>query len=152
VLTIGSSTSLAYQLKLPVTNHLSQNGRALSREKFYVPGSVLAVKLNTDDPINWGEPDAVDVMFTTNDPAFDLAADATSAGLGRVAWYDSKTPLRSGWAWGQEHLEGGVAIARAKVGKGTLILYGPEVLFRGQPHGTFKLLFNGIFEAAGREP
>jgi hypothetical protein len=25
------------------------------------------------------------------------------------------------------------------------VLYGPEILFRAQPHGTFKLLFNGIF-------
>jgi hypothetical protein len=29
-----------------------------------------------------------------------------------------------------------VAIAEAKVGKGQLFLFGPEVLFRGQPHGT----------------
>jgi hypothetical protein len=24
-------------------------------------------------------------------------------------------------------------------------LLGPEVTFRGQPHGTFKLLFNGVY-------
>ena len=62
---------------------------------------------------------------------------------------DTKTPLRSGWAWGQEHLEGGVAIAEAKVGKGKLALFGPQILFRGQPHGTFKFLFNGIVQARG---
>lgn len=33
----------------------------------------------------------------------------------------------------------------ANVGKGKLFLYGPEVTFRGQPHGTFKLFFNGIY-------
>ncbi len=32
----------------------------------------------------------------------------------------------------------------APVGKGKLFLYGPEVTFRAQPHGTFKLFFNGI--------
>jgi hypothetical protein len=68
-----------------------------------------------------------------------------------VAWFDSKTPLRSGWAWGQEHLEGGVAVAEARVGKGTLVLFGPEILFRAQPHGTFKFLFNGIVQSCVRE-
>jgi hypothetical protein len=53
--------------------------------------------------------------------------------------------LRSGWAWGQTYLEGGVAIAEATVGRGTLVLLGPEVTFRAQPHGTFKFLFNGIY-------
>jgi hypothetical protein len=68
-----------------------------------------------------------------------------------VAWYDSKTPLRSGWAWGQEHLQGGTAIVEAKVGPGKLVVFGPQVLFRGQPHGTFKLFFNGIAQAGVKE-
>ena len=55
------------------------------------------------------------------------------------------SPLRSGWAWGQHYLEDGVAVAEAEVGKGKLLLFGPEITFRGQPHGTFKFLFNGIY-------
>jgi hypothetical protein len=38
-----------------------------------------------------------------------------------------------------------MAVVEAPVGKGKLVLYGPEILFRAQPHGTFKLFFNGIF-------
>ena len=38
-----------------------------------------------------------------------------------------------------------VAVAEAKVGEGKLFLYGPEVTFRAQPHGTFKLFFNGLY-------
>nr|MBA3891321.1 hypothetical protein [Gemmatimonadaceae bacterium] len=53
-------------------------------------------------------------------------------------------PLRSGWAWGQHYLEGGIAAAEARIGQGRLLLYGPEVLFRAQPHGTFKLVFNAL--------
>jgi len=26
-----------------------------------------------------------------------------------------------------------------------VLLFGPEITFRAQPHGTFKLLFNGIY-------
>jgi hypothetical protein len=33
----------------------------------------------------------------------------------------------------------------ARVGKGKVFLIGPEITFRAQPHGTFKLLFNGVF-------
>ena len=53
--------------------------------------------------------------------------------------------LRSGWAWGQHYIEGGVSVAEATVGQGHLMLFGPEIAFRGQPHGTFKFLFNGIY-------
>ena len=74
------------------------------------------------------------------------AADGCEArGLTPIAWFDSPTPLRSGWAWGQAQLQGGVAIAEATVGQGTLVLFGPEITFRAQPHGTFKFLFNGIY-------
>jgi hypothetical protein len=41
-------------------------------------------------------------------------------------------------------LEGGIVAAEARVGKGTLYLYCPEITFRAQPHGTFKFLFNAI--------
>ena len=36
----------------------------------------------------------------------------------------------------------------AKMGKGTVVLYGAEILQRAQPHGTFKLLFNAIYQSA----
>ena len=62
-----------------------------------------------------------------------------------IAWFDSKTPLRSGWAWGQEYLENGVIAVDAQVGKGRALLFGAEILQRAQPHATFKLLFNGIY-------
>ena len=35
----------------------------------------------------------------------------------------------------------------ARVGQGRLALFGPHILYRGQPHGTFKFLFNGIVQA-----
>jgi hypothetical protein len=62
-----------------------------------------------------------------------------------VAWFDSRAPLRSGWAWGQHYLAGGTAAVEAPLGKGKVILFGPEITFRAQPHGTFKFLFNSIY-------
>jgi hypothetical protein len=148
VLAIGSSTNLATHLKLPIADHLVADAggkKKLGREAFYVPGSVLRVRVDTAHPLAWGLPADLDVMFSAS-PTFRLPpGDAAPA---RVAWFAGKAPLRSGWAWGQERLDGGVAVAEAKVGDGRLVLYGPQVLFRGQPHGTFKLFFNGIHRAA----
>jgi hypothetical protein len=58
--------------------------------------------------------------------------------------FDTATPLHSGWAWGQQYLNGGVLALEAPLGKGRVVLFGPEILQRAQPHGTFKLLFNAL--------
>jgi hypothetical protein len=73
-----------------------------------------------------------------------LDPDAELKGVRPIAWLENGTPLRSGWAWGQNYLDGGVAMAEAKYGQGTVYLYGPEITFRAQPAATFKLLFNAI--------
>jgi hypothetical protein len=150
IVTIGSSTALAYMLGLPVSNYLVERSptgeeKVLSADKFYVPGSVLQVAVDSTLPVAAGSPGRVDVLFD-NSPVFRLAPDAITRGVRPVAWFDSATPLRSGWAWGQNYLEGGVAMAEAKVGRGKLFLFGPEVLFRAQPHGTFRFLFNALLD------
>jgi hypothetical protein len=150
ILAIGSATELASSLGLPVESALRDSaGRELQRAEYYVPGSILRARLDDTHPLAHGMPRYAD-MFFDNSPSFRLAAGATQQGIRRVAWFDSATPLRSGWAWGQRHLRDAAAIVEAPVGQGTLILYGPEVLFRAQPHGTFKLLFNGIHYGGAR--
>ena len=130
-------------------NHLAErqpNGaeRRLGNEKFYVPGSVLQVAVDNANPLAWGIGEKVDVFFD-NSPTFRMEPDAALKNVKAVAWFDSPTPLRSGWAWGQNYLEGGAAVVEASVGKGKVFLFGPEVTFRAQPHGTFKFVFNGIY-------
>ena len=149
IITIGNATSLAYEVGLPVENHLTERtplGEVLNLtgEQYYVPGSILQTDVDTTNILATGLPAKLDVFFD-NSPVFRLKPDAQLRGVQPVAWFGSNKPLRSGWAWGQNYLEGGVAVASAKVGKGNLYLFGPEILFRGQPHGTFKFLFNGIY-------
>lgn len=152
IVAIGNSaTNIAAGLQLPVENHLTENGAALPRTKFYIPGSVLSVKVDNTQPIGFGIPDHVDAFFDAS-PVFKLGPDAASKGVKAIAWFDSKTPLRSGWAWGQEYLNGGVAAIDATVGKGRVLMFGPQIVQRAQPHGTFKFLFNGIMEAAMQPP
>jgi hypothetical protein len=150
VITIGGSTALAYHLGLPIENQLAEhtaNGEPeeLPREKYYIPGSLLEVRVDSTAPIASGMPSRAIVMFD-NSPVFRIKPAGALAGIRPVAWFDSASPLRSGWAWGQQYLEGGIAAATAPVGEGMLHLLGPEVLFRAQPHGTFKLVFNALYE------
>ena len=144
VLAIGSATDLAFQLGLPITNALADSsGRPLPRNRFYVPGSILRLRVDTTAALAQGVRAATDFYFD-NAPAFTLLPGASARGVRRIAWIDEPTPLRSGWAWGQKYLNGVTEVLQAPVGKGMLVLYGPDPYFRSQPHGTFKLLFNGL--------
>lgn len=150
VVTIGTSTNLAYHLGLPVKNALvemtpSGLTRPLPSEKYYVPGSILRVSTDSTQSATWGMPTRADVYFDAS-PVFRLAPDAVAAGRVRpLAWFADAKPLRSGWAWGQAYLQDGVTAFMAPVGAGKLFAFGPEITFRAQAHGTFKLLFNQLY-------
>ncbi|MBV9612657.1 MAG: peptidase, partial [Acidobacteriaceae bacterium] len=155
LISIGSSTSVAQYLNLPVTSALVEHTadgreRPLPPEKFYVPGSLLTATLDNKNPLAFGMPEKVDVFFD-NSPAFRLKPDAALSGASAVAWFPNAKPLHSGWAWGEQYLDGAVAVAEATLGAGKIFLLGPEVAFRGQPHATFKFLFNGVYYGGARE-
>jgi hypothetical protein len=143
-----AAMNLARQLKLPVESHLVENGEQVPASKYFVPGSVLTAKIDTSHPLAAGMKERTDFFFD-NSPVFKLGAGAEAAGIRAFARFDSPTPLRSGWAWGQKYLEGGLVAIEAPLGKGRVILYGPEILQRAQPHGTFKLLFNALLPVTG---
>jgi hypothetical protein len=150
VITIGSSANLAYHLNLPVKNALVEmvagKEKALPGEKFYIPGSVMQVDVDNNYAPNWGMNNKADVYFSAS-PVFKLAPEAIAQKeVTPLAWYASATTLRSGWAFGQAYLQDGVAAFEANVGKGKLYVYGPEITFRGQTHGTYKMLFNQLYK------
>lgn len=150
IITIGTSANLAYHLNLPIANALVEvvNGkeRELPGEKFYIPGSVMQVAVDDKAEANWGMTPKADVYFTAS-PVFKLSAEAIAHGkLIPLAWYPSDKTLRSGWAFGQIYLQNGIAAFQAKVGKGNLYVYGPEVTFRGQTHHTYKMVFNQLYK------
>jgi hypothetical protein len=154
IITIGSSTNLAYHLGLPVKNALTEvtssgQERPLPGEKYYIPGSVLRVNIDSTQQATWGLPTKTDVYFDAS-PVFNIAPDAIATGKVKpLAWFDSGKPLRSGWAWGQAYLKDGVAAFMAPIGAGKLYAFGPEITFRAQAQGTFKFLFNQLYETDG---
>lgn len=149
VITIGTSANLAYHLKLPVWNALTEittdgQKKDLPSNKYYIPGSILRVQIDTTLAANYGFGSEVDVYFDRS-PVFHIATDAISSGtIKPLAWF-GENPLRSGWAWGQSYLHNGIAAFEAQVGRGTLLTFGPEITFRAQAHGTFRWLFNQLY-------
>lgn len=141
---IGSSAALAYHADLPVENHLMVDGRPLTREEYFTPGSVLDMKVEHGSPLTHGIGDRSNVLFS-HSPTFSLRPGAEAQGVRRIGWFDSANPLRSGWAWGERYLEDGVGALEADYGEGKIFIFGPKITFRAQPHGTFGFLFNGIY-------
>jgi len=150
VIAVGSSSALGYYAGLPMRNHLVENGRPLTREQYYTPGSVHSLKLEHVSPLTHGLGERLDVMIS-HSPLFDLEAGAEAQGVKQIGWFDTERPLRSGWAWGQERMQGGTALIEAPLGKGKLFLFSPKITFRAQSHAAFPLLFNGIFYGSAQE-
>ncbi len=120
----------------------------LPGEKYYIPGSILRVSVDSTDQSAWGMNGMADVYFDAS-PVFNIAPDANSKGIVKpIAWFPNNKPLRSGWAWGQSYLQDGVAAFVATIGQGKLYAFGPEITFRAQTHGTFKFLFNELYTPA----
>ena len=141
----GSSNFAITRLNLPVVNVLAGEASGPKVLQFYAPGSIFGVVLGgvegPKSPITLGVPDSLKIYFE-NSAAFTVVAPARA-----LATYPTE-PLRSGYARFQERLQGKAALVEAPVGSGRVILFGFRPQFRGQTHGTFKLLFNAVLLAA----
>lgn len=149
IITIGNATGLVYLLDLPVRNALTtQNTKgettSLSPNEYYVPGSILTAVVDNKQPENSGMGQTADVVFN-NSNVFSLNPDAVKNGVRPLAWFGQDKPLKSGWAWGQSWLKDGVVAFAAPVGNGVFYAYSPQITFRAQPYGTFRMLFNQLY-------
>jgi hypothetical protein len=149
IITIGSGTNLAYHLNLPVKSALVKTDKdgkeiPLRQTEFYIPGSLVVADIDTLAPANRGMPSKSHFYFDQS-PVFKFAEGADLKGVRKLVWFSSEKPLSSGWAMGQGILKDCIAAFEAPVGKGKLYAFGPEITFRSQPHGTFKLLFNQLY-------
>ncbi|HEY0968847.1 MAG TPA: M14 metallopeptidase family protein [Opitutaceae bacterium] len=149
VVAVGSAASIGQSMGLPVVDHLVEKGpdgveRRLAAEKFYIPGSVLHASFDNTVPLAYGMP-SKGYIFFDDSPVFNRPADTSTVHASKVAWFEGKQALYSGWAVGQEYLDGGELATEASVGAGKLVLLGLEATFRATPHGTYKLFFNGLY-------
>ncbi|PSQ95158.1 MAG: peptidase M14 [Bacteroidetes bacterium SW_9_63_38] len=131
--------------------------RGLPTESLSVPGSLLRTVINTEHPLGYGLPDTVAASFMQS-RAFEPVQQrharegggeaSSSLPVEVVARYAEDDLLMSGWARGaKRHIGGMAAVMRVQEGKGNVVLFGARPQFRGQPRGTFKLLFNAVHAA-----
>ena len=133
------------EFKLPVTNVLKE----LKSSEFFIPGSLIRTDIMTDHPLAFGMQPQVAASFD-NGRAFKVNAGAE--GIEEVARYASKDLLMSGWAMGEDkYLANTSAMLNVNYGNGDLVLFGFGPQFRGQPRGTYKLIFNSIYMGAEKK-
>ncbi|MFN2327148.1 MAG: hypothetical protein ABR551_14885 [Gemmatimonadales bacterium] len=125
---------------LPLRNTV----RGVRSQDFFIPGTLLRVHTRPDHPLAFGMEREAVAMFNSSQ-ALELTAPS-AAGVEVFAEYAADNFLLSGWELGgATYLAGKVAGARVRVGRGSVVTYGFRPGWRGQPHNTFKLLFNPLF-------
>ena len=137
-----ASTFAIDQLKLPVRNVTA----GLGRQDFFVGGSLLQVTADATQRVMAGMPDKAAVFFD-NGPVFETLAEFKGAVL---AGYDQTgSPLLSGFLLGEKFLQGKAAALDVEYGEGHVVLLGFRPQWRGQPFGTFRVIFNALLLGKG---
>ncbi|SDQ13099.1 M14 family metallopeptidase [Flagellimonas zhangzhouensis] len=152
-----ASNYVIEQFGLPLSDATE---RADSKD-FFIPGSLIKTGIDTTNPIAFGMKDTVSVSFNrsrafvidkqrkSGEGGTEDIKDAPAPEVEVIATYAAKGLLMSGWAMGEErYIAKKPALVKAKYGKGSAVLFAFRPQFRAQPRGTYKLIFNAIYEAA----
>ncbi len=141
---LADSTDYAIEeLGLPVKNVL----KGLKSSVFYAPGSILRAFVS--EPSSWtaGVPGELSVYFDRSQAfEFDQARPVMTTAV--ILSYAKQRPLESGWLLGPEKIEGKAALVDVRSLGGHVLLFGFRPQHRGQPHGTFRLLFNALLRVS----
>ncbi len=139
MITFSQSSDFAINaLHLPVKNVVA----GLKRTDYFSSGSILEVNADGSHPVMAGMPDKSKV-FVDGSPAFATTEGFEGTVLARYAKEGS--PLLSGYLLGEKYLQGQAAAVDVKHGRGHVVLIGFRPQWRGQPFGTFKVVFNSLF-------
>ncbi|MBA2245946.1 MAG: hypothetical protein H0W11_13400 [Gemmatimonadetes bacterium] len=115
----------------------------LRPQEFYIPGSILALQLEQGHPLGQGMARESIAWYWGSSRAFEVTDPAVRV----AARYRAENPLLSGWVLGEEQVAGKPAIVEARVGRGSVVLFGFQPNYRGQTIATWPLLFNALARA-----
>ncbi len=122
--------------------------RDVSSQDFFLPGSIIRLRVDTRHPLGYGLPDEAMTLFARSQVLERVDGDARP-GVSIPVCYADTDYLVSGWTLGgDEYLAGRTAAAQVAVGSGDVVLFAFTPHFRGQPRNTFKLLFNALMGAS----
>ena len=143
----GTLVAVGRACQLPIEKfglHITDVTAGLPENAFFCPGSTLRIRVDTAHRLGYGMPDRALVMHR-NSPVYSVNPSHFNDRYEVVAAYPDKDVLESGWLIGEEHIAGKPAMISVRHGEGRIVLYGFQVNFRNQTHGTFKLLFNALY-------
>ncbi len=100
--------------------------------------------VDTTHPVMAGMPAEADVVVSGS-PVFTTLDGFEGAVLAKYPAQGSA--LRSGFLHGEEKMRGQAAAVDVKRGNGHIILIAFQPQWRGQPQGTFRVIFNSAFFA-----
>jgi hypothetical protein len=129
---------------LPVTNVVKDAGS----DTFFCSGALLQLSLKQPSRATAGMAADPVVMFSSG-PAFEPKRGFRGNVLASYA--PEGNPLRSGVLLHPEAIRGKAAALEVELGKGRIFLYGFRPQWRGQSHGTYKLLFNLLYAYGKQE-
>jgi hypothetical protein len=133
----NASTFAIQQFHLPVRNIVS----GLRSEEFFLRGSIVEITTDPRHQVMAGMP-AQAAVFVDGSPVFELQEGFHGSVLAR--YQDSGSPLLSGYLIGEKLLNGKAAALDVEVGHGHVLLIGFRPEWRGQPFGSFRVLFNAV--------
>jgi len=139
----NSANFVIQQLKLPIKNVVS----GLRPEEFFLRGSIVEVTTDPNHPIMAGMP-AKAPVFVDSSPVFETQEGFKGTVLAR--YQDSGSPLLSGYLIGEKYLNGNAAALDVPLDAGHIVLLGFRPQWRGQPFGTFRVLFNAALSNGAR--
>ncbi len=135
---LGNASQFAIdRFSLPVTNVVA----GLRSDEFFCSGALLRADVK-EHPVTAGMPSQADLLFERNE-VFDTKAGFRGTVL--ASYIANRNPLRSGYLIGAEKIEGKAAALDVVMGQGHVILIGFRTQWRGQSHGTYKLMFNALY-------
>ena len=132
-----ASTFAIQQFKLPVRNAVA----GLRPDEFFMHGTIVEVGTDRMHQVTAGL-DEKTAVFADNSPVFETLDGFRGRVLAR--YQEGGSPLLSGYLIGEKHLNGKAAALDVEVDRGRVILLGFRPTWRGQPFGTFKVLFNAM--------
>lgn len=128
------------QFKLPVRNVVA----GLRTDEFFLRGTIVEVTTDRSEQVMAGMPEKA-AVFADSSPVFETQDGFKGKVLAK--YQDAGSPLLSGYLIGEKYLNGKAAALDVQLDAGHVILLGFRPEWRGQPFGTFKILFNAALSA-----
>jgi hypothetical protein len=136
------------QLHLPVKNAVAD----IPRSEYFAGGAIVELLTDPSHPVMSGMEERTKVMVGGS-PVFTVEYGFQGRVLAKYP--ENGSPLLSGYFLGEEHVQGYAAALEVEHGEGRVVLLGMRPQWRGQPFGTYKVLFNAALytaELAGETP